>query len=127
MLKVSGKGISCFDDNGLSKYPLSNPRKLNASFSLPIKLSFKFISGLYEPLIEKLYSGSTEKSLRITSTTPPVKSEFRSALADLLIRILSRRFVGKISSCNVFLSGSRPGTSSPPSSVFEYLSPRPLT
>ena len=46
-------------------------------------------------------------SKKILSLHFIVKSEFRSALADLLIRILSRRFVGKISSCNVFLSGSR--------------------
>ena len=126
-LNVSTSGIGWLDAKGRSKYPLSNPKELKALFSFPIKLLLKFISGLNEPLTEKLYSGNAEKSFKSISTIPPVKSAFNSALADLLIKILSRRLVGKISNWRVFLSGSRPGTSSPPSNVFEYLSPSPLT
>ena len=58
------------------------------------------------------------KSFVIISTTPPVKSAGNSAAADFITIILSIILVGKTSIWMVFLSGSKPGISTPFKVVF---------
>ena len=64
-------------------------------------------------LIEIEISSLDGKSLVIISITPPVKSAGRSALADLITRTFDNKLVGNKSIWIVFLSGSKPGMSTP--------------
>ena len=112
---------------GLSLVPSSKPSQ---SVVLPEYVRYsllKCILGLYSMLAETLISFLVGISFVMISTTPPVKSAGKSARADLVIWIFDNIFVGNRSICTVFLSGSRPGMSTPLSIDLEYRSPSPRT
>ena len=120
-------GICWYLSIGISLAPLSKPRK-SVDFASPIKKALlKCIFELYALPIEIDNSLLVGKSFVTMSITPPVKSAGYSAAALFITIIFSRIFVGNISICIVFLSGSRPGISTPFKMDFVYLSPRPRT
>ena len=91
------------------------------------KLSLKCILGLYPVDAEILNIFFVGKSFVSIFNKPPAKSAGIFGKKFLETVILSISAVGKISICNEFLSGSKPGKSNPFIVDFEYLSPKPLT